>query len=294
MLTLFNATDASTKRERVIIYGDPGIGKSRLGLSLTERFGNILYYAADDNSEFLDSISLEKKSRVTVMKPVGDDPIVNFQQFCETDWKAMEGQTLSDGSIFPKISTIVVDTYSTIVEKTLQEVANQGLAGAEKHFRAGNLETGGQIIPNRGDYRGNDSISMGYLDTLFDKQRDFHIIFIMHSTLKYIEDVCVGGGPAHPGRRMLSELPARFSTVIRLIRDVTEVHEPEFHVENVVVAVTDNDGKWLAKVRTNNEADPNPIGRVVLDRNPINFWQKYDSIYAPETIKTPEPQPEVV
>jgi len=288
-LTLFNAQDQSTKRERIIIYSDPGLGKSRLMLSLTPRFGNILYYAADDNSEFLDSISEDKMGRVFVIKPGGDDDIVNFQSFCETDWKGMEGTVLADGRVFPKIDTIVVDTYTTVVERTLQATAEQGLAGAEKHFKVGDPKgEGGITIPNRGDYRGNDSLSMGFLDTLFDKQRDFHIIFGCHETLKYIEDVCVGGGPAHPGRRMLKELPARFSTVIRLIRDTAEIPEPEFHVENVVIAVTENDGQFIAKTRTKNESEKSPLARVILDRNPINFWQKYDAIYAPKTVQTEE------
>jgi hypothetical protein len=289
VLKLFDPADLKSQKERIIIYGAPGIGKSRFALSLTPRFGNILYYAADDNSEFLSSISPDKRKRIFVIKPIGDDPIVNFQQFCEMNWKGMEGQTLEDGRVFPKIDTIVVDTYTTITEKTLQETANQGLSGAEKHFHVGDREKGGLTIPNRGDYRGNDSLSAGYLDTLFDKQRNFHIIFVCHETLKYIEDVCVGGGPSHPGRRMLAELPGRFSTVVRLIRDQIEIFEPEYRVDNVVVAITDNDGKWIAKVRTDDEERPNPIGRVILDRNPINFWRDhYDPIYAPVEAQTQE------
>lgn len=286
-LTLFNAQDRSQKRERIIIYSDPGLGKSRLMLSLTERYGNILYYAADDNSEFLDSISEEKRKRVFVVKPTGDDAIVNFQEFCEHDWAAEEGRELPDGRVIPKFGTIVVDTYTAITERTLQATAEQGLAGAEKHFYI-ESPNGRLTIPNRGDYRGNDSLSMGFLDTLFDKQRDYHIIFGCHETLKYVEEVCVGGGPAHPGRRMLKELPARFNTVIRLIRDTVEVQEPEYHLENVVIAVTENDGQFIAKVRTSDEEQPNPLARVILERNPINFWRQYDAIYAPETVQAQE------
>lgn len=287
-LTLFNAQDRSQKRERIIVYSDPGLGKSRLMLSLTPRFGNILLYAADDNSEFLDSISEEKRKRVFVIKPTGDDAIMNFQEFCEHDWAAEEGKVLPDGRVIPKFGTIVVDTYTQIMERTLQATADQGLAGAEKHFKVSTGEDASMTIPNRGDYRGNDSLSMGFLDTLFDKQRDYHIIFGCHEQLKYIEEVCVGGGPAHPGRRMLKELPARFSTVIRLIRDTVEVQEPEYHLENVVIALTENDGQFIAKVRTSDEDKPNPLARVILDRNPINFWQQYDAIYAPSVVQSQE------
>lgn len=278
-LELFDATQEKNKKERIIIYGAPGTGKSRLWGSLTPRFGNILMLAGDDNSEFLDSISREKRARIWPVIMRGDDAISNFQTFCETDWKGMEGRELPDGRVFPKIDTIVVDTYTSILERTLQITADQQLAGAEKHFK---IQVGPEefkIIPNRGDYRGNDSLSVGFLDALCDKQRDMHIILVCHEVLKYIEDVCVGGGPAHPGRRMLTELPGRFSTVIRLIKDEILVGGT---TENVVIAVTDNDGRWIAKVRTDNEETPNPLGRVVLDRDPVNFWKAYDAIYAPK------------
>ena len=280
-LKLFNPEAEEGQTDRVLVYGDPGIGKSRFALSLPPRFGNILYYAADDNAQFLSSISRAKRKRVWVITPQGDDAIVNFQEFCDHDWKSLEGQTMADGRTFPQIGTIVVDTYSTVMERVLQEVANQGLSGAERHFYASAKDKGGQTIPNRGDYRGSDSISMGYLDTLFDLQRHYNIVFVCHGTLKYVDDVCIGGGPSHPGRRMLTELPARFSTVVRLVREDVEIQEPEYHVENAVVAITENDGRWVAKARLENEEDPNPLAHVVLNQTGSNFWGMYESIYHP-------------
>ncbi len=286
-LKLFNPKNRETKKEHIVVYSAPGIGKSRFVLRLTPRFGNILYFAADPSSKYLDSIPEAWKDRVFVVDMEGDDMIGNFQTFCEMDWDAMAGKEMEDGRIFPKIDTIVVDTYTTIATTTLQDTANQGLAGAEKHFRVGDIEKGGLIIPNRGDYRGNDSVSAGFISTLFDKQRNKHIIFVCHEVLKYVEDVCVGGGPSHPGRRMLTELPGAFSTVIRLIRD--DVPMPDGSVLNAVVAITENDGRWVAKTRTGKDIHaPNPIARVILDRDPINFWNQYDSFYAPDAVQTEE------
>jgi len=277
-LRIIDLTQQRDVRERVIIYSQPGMGKSRLALSLTERFGGILLYAADDGSEQLPSLGPEKHSRVLVVKPEGDDPIVNFQQFCMTDWSE---RTAPNGM---PIRTIVVDTYTKIAMDSIQHSANTGAVTAEKHYRVGDPATGGQVIPNRGDYMAIDSLSRGYLDMLFSRQREMNIIFVCHEEAKQVEGVNATGGPAHPGRRMTTDLPARFSTVIRLIKKPVLVPGNDIP-EDVVVAITDHDGKWIAKVRTKDETQANPLAQVILDRNPVNFWNQYDAIYAPKESK---------
>lgn len=253
-------------RERIIIYGRAGIGKTRLALSLTPRFGKIAYYASDTNSEFLASIDPSKRDRIIVVKPEGDDPIRNFMRFCMTDWKAID----------PDIKTLVVDTYTKVALDIISYAANSGTMDREKHFIIGDPAEGGQAIPNRGDYQGIEAVSRGNLDMLFDKQRDMNIIFLMHEDVKIVENVRAFGGPAHPGRAMTEYIPAQFSTVIRLIRDDILVPGADAP-EPCVVAVTENDGKFIAKIRTSNEAGANPLARVVLDKDPSPYWVKYDA-----------------
>jgi hypothetical protein len=74
--------------------------------------------------------------------------------------------------------------------------------------------------------------------------------------------------------------------VIRLIRDDVLVPGAEAP-EPVVVAITENDGKFIAKIRTSNEKAPNPLARVVLDRDPSPYWVKYDAdnTSAPQSVK---------
>lgn len=118
---------------------------------------------------------------------------------------------------------------------------------------------------------------------LFDKQRNKHVILICHEDIKIIENVHAIGGPAHPGRTMTEELPGQFSTVIRLIRE--EILTPGTQIpEDVVVAISDHDGKYIAKMRTMNEREPNPLARVILDRTSENYWIKYDSIFGPKEL----------
>lgn len=255
--------------ERIIVYGRAGIGKSRFILSLTERFGKIAYYAADSNSDLLSSIDPSKRDRVVVVIPEGGDPVKNFMKFAMTDWKAYG------------VSTLVVDTYTKVAQDVIQFAANSGTMDREKHYIVGDPAEGGQAIPNRGDYQAIESVSRGFLDMLFDKQKDLHLIFACHEDVKIIENVHSVGGPSHPGRAMLEYLPAAFSTVIRLIRDQVMIPGDD-GPRDVVVAIGENDGKFVCKTRTANEKDLNPLARVVLDQNPVNWWKLYDSIYAKE------------
>jgi hypothetical protein len=259
--------------ERIIVYGRAGIGKTRLALSLTPRFGKVAYYAADQNSEFLSSIDPSKRGRIIVVKPEGDDPIKNFMKFCMTDWKAVD----------PEICTLVVDTYTKIALDIISYAANSGSMDREKHYIIGDPTQGGQAIPNRGDYQAVESVSRGNLNMLFDKQRELNIIFVQHEDIKVIENVQAVGGPAHPGRAMLEFIPAQFSTVIRLIREQVLVPGADTPTD-VVVAITENDGRFIAKLRTADEVSVNPLARVVLNRNPVNFWEAYDTLFSAESV----------
>jgi hypothetical protein len=261
-------------KERILIYGSAGIGKTRAALSLTPRFGRIAYYAADDGSEFLASLSAEKRERVLVVKPSGDSPEKNFMQFCMQDWTKID----------PEIGTVVVDTFSTLAQEVLQWSANNNVVDREKHYIIGDLKNGGQAIPNRGDYQAIESMSRGFLKNIFAMQADKHIIFICHEEVKLLENVRAVGGPSHPGRSLVDFLPGQFATVIRLVREPVLV-PGEYVPRDVVVAVTENDGKFVAKLRTGNEDEKNsnPLKRVTLNVNPVNLWEAYDNYLIKES-----------
>lgn len=267
---------AAAQKERIIIYGRAGIGKSRLALSLPEEFGKIAYYAADQNSEFLASIDPSKHARIVVVKPEGDDPTALFMQFCMMDWKKID----------PEIGTLVVDTYTKVALDAIRYSANTGAVTSEKHYTVGDPTAGGQTLPNRGDYLAIESLSRGFLDMLFSKQSDMHIIMCCHEDVKIVENVHAVGGPAHPGRAMTEYLPAQFNTVIRLIREQMLIPGADAP-EDVVIAITENDGKFIAKVRTSNEGVANPLARVPLDRNPLSYWTDH---YQP-LFRTAQSQP---
>jgi hypothetical protein len=268
----FDATDASLQRERIVIYGGPGTGKSRLALSvpLTDKWGEVLYFAADSGTKFLQFLSPAKRARVHVFEGQGDDAQQNFQEFCMHDWR----------KDFPKAKTIIIDTYTKVAEDTLQLSANTGAITAEKHYTFGNKAKGGQVIPNRGDYTALNSASKGYLNALEAFQSDYNIILVMHEDLKTNEKTQVTyGGPAHPGQGMTQIIAGAANTVIHLTREPVQVQGesmPKFRV----IANTSHDGIFVAKLREANEETGNPMPRVVCDPNPVNFWIKYDALGA--------------
>jgi hypothetical protein len=254
--------------ERIGIYGRAGIGKSRAALMLpkTDKWGEIIYYAADDNSELLQSIPADSRERVHVIKPRGDDHLVNFQQFCMTPWDVK----------FPNAKTLVVDTFSVMAFRVIQQIANKGYITREEHYQIGDPLNGGFALPSRSDYQAIDSACKGFLDMLYDKQRNKNIILVFHEDSKEISKNVFVGGPAVPGRRMLEDIPASLNTVVRLIRENGIVPGKQ-EVVSQVVAITANNGYYIAKLREADIENGNPLGRVVLDRNPINWWNKYDA-----------------
>ena len=258
-------TIAEIAKERILVYARAGTGKSRFVLSVPESWGRIAYYAADKNSWLLQSISAKKRERVHVVRPEGKDPMSLFMQFCMLDWDEID----------PEIGTIVVDTYSKVAWDCIAYSANTLSMDREKHYVIGDLGQGGIAIPNRGDYQGLDGLSKSFLDTLFSLQANKHIIFVCHEESKQLaEGAPFVGGPQHPGRQMIDYLPAQFSTVVRLVRDEVLVPGAD-DVTSVVVAITENDGKFVAKLRTDDEEQPNPMARKVLDRNPSPWWDDY-------------------
>ena len=266
-------------KERIMIYGRAGVGKTRFGLSVPEAWGEIVYYAADKNAWQLSSISKSKRDRIHVVNPIGDDPTSLFMKFCLTGWKAE----------YPNAGVIVVDTYTKVAMDSISYCANNLTLDREKHYVVGEIGNGGIAIPNRGDYQGVDGLSKNYLDVLFDMQSEMHIIFLCHEESKQAEGMPTVGGPQHPGRQMIDYLPAQFSTVIRLVND--EILVPgEDDVRKVVIAITENDGKFVAKLRTDDEEAPNPFARRVLERNPAHWWVDLEEFRASQGSSNSKPK----
>jgi len=272
-------------RERVMVYSRPGFGKTRLGTSLTPRWGEILYYAADMNSAEMGSVLRKYLERVHVVNPTSgktdkktgkkepSNPVHDFTEFCMMDWTGYIDPETKEQP-YKNVKTIVVDTYTTIANKCLQWSADHSSVTSEAHFKIGDPEKGGRVVPNRGDYLGLYSITRGFMDLLDQYQSHLNIIFLMHEELNNVEGVGAMGGPSHPGQQMLEELPGMFDTVIRITRKITPAQAGK-PAQVQLVANTAPTGVFLGKVREHGE-DGNPMPATVLAIDPVNFWQLYD------------------
>lgn len=268
-LEIIHGSDLKERvKERILVYGRAGVGKTRFALSYPESWGKCAYYAADKNSWLLASISPKKRARVEIVNPTdAKDPAAAFSQFC-----IMDMAELGDD-----IGVIVVDTYTKVALDTLSYIANTMQITREAHEVIGEIGEGGAALPTRSDFAGLDALSKQYLDDLFSLHADKHIIFLMHEESKMVggKNGTLVGGPQHPGWTMIDYLPSQFSTVVRLIRDDVVVPGGG-DLAPVVVAITEYDGKFPAKLRTNDEDAKNPLARLVLDRNPSSWWDVHE------------------
>ena len=285
-LEVFRPTKRIT-REHVMIYSRPGFGKTRLSTSLTPRWGEILYYAADMGSAETGSMLRKYGDRVHVVNPVSEatdaktkkkvkvasNPVHDFTEFCMMDWTGFVDPVTKEMP-YKNVKTLVVDTYTTIANKCLQWSADHSSVTAEQHFKIGDPEHGGRVVPNRGDYLGLYSITRGFMDLLDQHQSHMNIIFNMHEELNSPEGAAAIGGPSHPGQQMLEELPGMFDTVIRITRRPVPAKDGK-PATFKLYANTAPTGVYLGKVRENGEGG-NPIPSIELNIDPINFWEVYD------------------
>lgn len=250
--------------ERILIYGDPDTGKTRLATSLPATFGDILYYAADPGAEALKSVLERNRSRIVRFrsKPIAGkphDPVGDAYTFATTaDW----------GTKFPKAKTLVWDTMSQTSIDILQRIADQGQF-SDKHIAIGS-GTNKFNLPQMGDYMGAQNSIERLTGFLF--QQPMHVIVICHS----MYDEPQGGGstigcPALVGSKTARRYAGKFHTAIHLEKKMTRPAQGD--PRTVVTAFTETHGIWTAKIREGKGRNPMP--KVELDVDPVTFWQQY-------------------
>jgi hypothetical protein len=262
------------RRDIVLVYAEAGSGKTRLVSSLTERFGNIVYFALDEGSEGLDSVLEKYRGRIHVERPTWENPILDAAEIASRDWKQK----------YPEARTLVLDTFSNLTWKLLAYVSNMGMFSKNHvEIAAGTLLK--QALPDRGDYGGTHSIIRNFVTQILNQQRDLNIIFVCHADLPDRDDSGnqIPGGPATVGKAMTAWLPARFKTVIRIDKEVKNtVVGGAVQQTTTLVAKTAPHGSWIARINEASEKG-NPIPAVPLAVDPINFWKEYDRHFYKES-----------
>ena len=256
-------------RERILVYSVAGNGKTRFVTSLTERFGEIVYIAIDEGSESLDSVLPKYRGRIHVEMLDGIDPLEDAAAIVHTNWKAK----------YPNAKTIIIDTFSTWTWNALQYITNQGMFST-KRVVIGEGTKQATALPDVGEYGGTHAQIRLFLTNLFNHQRDMNIIVVCHSDPP--EAGRGKGGPSTVGKKMTEWLPARFKTVIRLDREVTNaVVNGSIVQKSQFVALSAPHGEWIARINEASETG-NPMPSVALNVDPNNYWVRYDNLKLPK------------
>lgn len=273
----------SERFERILIYGDPKTGKSRLATSLTERFGDSLYVAADPGSDGLSSVLSAYRPRLRpvsmqypkgVAHTVADNPHKDAFVVACNDWIGL-AQPKEWGPT--NLNTLIWDTMTATAADILSYVATSGQFSDKAHIGLG--QPGGvehQKLPMQGDYMATHNIISRLVDFLF--KQPLHLIVVCHATYDEArEGGTIEGGPATAGKATVRSFPGRFDTVIHLTRRATGASQNLGNATapgSTVTAWTERHGIWSAGIRSGHAT--NPLPKVDLDADPVNFWREYD------------------
>lgn len=253
--------------EWILIYGAPGCGKTRFATSLTERFGNLAYIAIDKGGFNLDSVLAHHRERIVKLVEIPNT--ANLQVACAeiaiTPWKQMG------------VDTLIIDTLSNLAENMLREGCKNN--AYQKSHRTNGLppdSPGYVALPDKGDYGGVQSEIKNMIGMLERHQEDINVVVLCHETEIDHEKFGTIGGPKTVGKELVRWLASEFKTVIRLDREhKTTMKDGKLTPTTNYMARMGPHGAWIAR---RNEASPtgNPLVKMDLDIDPINFWRKYD------------------
>jgi hypothetical protein len=270
----------SIRLERTLIYGDPKTGKTRLATSLTPRFGEALYIAADPGAEGMSSILPAYVGRIQCLKPIGGDtaksnPHVDAFEIATRNWQ----------KDFPEVKTLIWDTMTATALDILQYVATSGQFSQTAHVGLGIPGSPEhQKLPMQGDYMATHNIISRLVDFLF--KQPLHLIVICHAGYDEPKDGgALEGGPATAGKATIRSFPGKFDSVLHVVRKgstpVPSVGGVGVGTSNVSV-FTERHGVWSAGIRSGHTSNPMP--RVDLQPDPINFWELHDSHFVPKEV----------
>lgn len=277
-MPLHRITSPQSLPERILIYGDPKTGKTRLATSLPDRFGDILYFAADPGSESLSSVLRLYRHRLVVVKP-GPDPSKPNQKY-DPDVDAFTFALFDWSKELPLVRTVVWDTLTATSFDILSQLADSGAFSESKHIAIGS-DASRQNIAMQGDYGAAQNRIDRLMDFLFRIPQ--HLIVVCHAKMDESRNgEGLEGGPATVGSATVRKFPGRFDTVIHTHRTYSPSKTPGGPAETKLAAFTSRHSFWSAGIRGSIPTNPIPV--VPLDPDPINFWNLFDSHFRKELV----------
>lgn len=267
---------------RMVIYGDPKKGKTRLATSIPwgGRWGEKWAYVAwDAGSGELSSVLPYNRDHLLVVTPETKtmkdpktkedklvfDPLEEAVKIARHDWRA-EGCT---GLIF--------DTLSVFSEQLLAAIASAQVLPVNRPYSPPtSLGTPGTdsfvAQPSEYDYgaahRGVEHV-LDFLDL-----QPLHLVLLFHGN----EDDKQGkaevvGGPSTVGRAQIRSIARRYDNLVRVAIDKVRIGKEvpaKYEYKRIVQTDSANGSYWLTGLRVG--AKTNPMATFPLDEDPITFW----------------------
>jgi len=275
-LKITERPDPTSLLKRIAVYGLPKSGKTRTVTALPwggNWGGRAIYVASDPGSEELGSILPHNREHLILVKPeaknVGGkliyDPLTEGVAIATKDWK----------KDFPDVGTIIWDTMTTTSQELLAAYADSGQF-SDKHVTFGQPGTATyHAAPMEGDFGAAQRSTMFILKYLFRQPLNLIVVFHEDWVQPNEKDVvgAVYGGPTIVGKAGIKAIAAMFDNLFRF--SAKDKIEPGNKVVTEYLVHTRHSGPWMAGFRNPNEV--NPIPRVTLSPDPVNFWKAFDN-----------------
>jgi hypothetical protein len=274
-------TDPVPSYRQVALYGPPKSGKTRTATSLPwgSVWGERAIYCGWEGQDALLSVLPHHRERLILVEPepkvIGGksffDPLEEAHTIATTDWSKQ----------FPDCKTLIWDTMTETSYQLLKAYANTGQF-SDKHIAFGKPGTSTHhVIPMEGDFGAAQNSALFILDFL--KRLPMNIVVLFHDEFvqpKKDADPRTGGlfgGPALAGKAGTRAVSQRFNNLFRQSIGSKGGQAPgQTTIKPKFVVQTQPSGNeiWLMGARL--PLPENPIARVELEPDPVNFWRAYD------------------
>lgn len=249
---------------RILGYGTPKAGKTRLMCAFPEEWGRAAYIAADPEAERLDSVLPVHRDRIDVFKPVyGDSSLAVLTEntaIATGDWK-QNGYGVLIWDTMTYTAMDLLDEYAKLGKFTSTGPMVFGTKGTPEYH----------AHPTPGDFGAAQSTVYHLIRHLF--KQPLHVIVLCHSGWtepKGGDGAGLIGGPATVGAAQIKELSGMFTGVIHC--EASRPRRGQGEGNPVYTAYNNPHGIWQAGTRM-----PGTLRDIPLGPDPSHFWVEWEA-----------------